>query len=401
MIANDNVIRYRRHLVEMLKQEGYLSSTRLEQAFLAIPRHAFLDHLYLRDATSKALKNRLVQAPPANDEAAWQAWLRTIYANEALITAVDSVGLPTSSSSAPNIMAAMLEALNVQPGQRVLEIGTGTGYNAALLAWLVGNPHLVFSIEIAPELAQAAQRKLDEVIGPGIIVYAGNGLHGYPPGAPYDRIIATGSCGTVPLPWLEQLRDGGLLVMNLRGRVNAGSMVRLEKIGDRPSLAAQGKFLSVSSFMVLHDGDQNECASPGKLLATYRNLPVQTSFSVSSQEFDPTFLWDSHFGFLLDMVLPHACFAGMNDERTQTFIPCLIDEASKTMLAFRSTEQKDSRLLDVRGDPGVWERLLETYRWWLESGRPSISDYTLKIDAEGTARISLRTKQASAIWPGL
>ncbi len=127
-------------------------------------------------------------------------------------------------------MAVMLEALDVTDGVRVLEVGTGTGYNAALLCHRLGDQHVV-TVEVDPVLAEQAQQRLAEV-GYRPIVHVGDGADGYPPGAPYDRVIVT--CALTSLPWklIEQTRQGGVLVVPVwRGHLPAGLMLRLTATG--------------------------------------------------------------------------------------------------------------------------------------------------------------------------
>lgn len=140
------------------------------------------------------------------------AWGR----NDAVVTQVDDgaengPGLPTSSSSAPSIMAAMLDALDVRPDQWVLEIGTGTGWNAALLCELVGDADRVTTVEVDPVLAERARGALEDA-GYRTRVVTGDGAAGFPALAPYDRIIATCTVRDIPRAWLAQTRDGGLIV---------------------------------------------------------------------------------------------------------------------------------------------------------------------------------------------
>ena len=112
-------------------------------------------------------------------------------------------------------MAQMLEELHPQPGHRVLEIGTGTGYNAALLSMLVGPRGRVTSIELDPDLAKKARRALRSAGQPATIV-VGDGRGGWEKGAPYDRIVVTASSLEVPRAFHEQLVEDGLLVVPLR-----------------------------------------------------------------------------------------------------------------------------------------------------------------------------------------
>jgi protein-L-isoaspartate(D-aspartate) O-methyltransferase len=104
----------------------------------------------------------------------------------------------------------MLAALDAEPGMRGLEIGTGTGYNAALLAHRLG-AQTITSVEIDPALAEHARRALT-AIGYLVTVITGDGALGYSPGAPYDRIISTAAVREVPYPWVAQTRPGGTIL---------------------------------------------------------------------------------------------------------------------------------------------------------------------------------------------
>lgn len=158
--------------------------------------------------------------------------LSGIYRPEApLATKTDANGQAISSSSAPAVMAPMLTSLDLQPGHRVLEIGTGTGYNAALLAHLVGPRGKVVSIELDPDIAKAARAALRSV-GARVRVVTGDGHRGVPEAAPFDRVIATAAAPTVPRAWFEQLHDGGLVEFPFQ-TVGIGALPTLVKEGDR------------------------------------------------------------------------------------------------------------------------------------------------------------------------
>jgi protein-L-isoaspartate(D-aspartate) O-methyltransferase len=176
-----------RRLVDDLRGRGLLPAARLEAAFRAVPRHHFL---------------------PGHD-------LAEVYADQAILTHRSPEGFGTSSSSQPTIMALMLTQLDVQPGQRILEIGAGTGYNAALLAQLAGPEGRVTSVELDAQVAEEARVHLAAAGVRGVEVIAGDGGLGWARGAPYDRLIVT--CGPADLPpaWWEQLRPGGRLVVPL------------------------------------------------------------------------------------------------------------------------------------------------------------------------------------------
>jgi protein-L-isoaspartate(D-aspartate) O-methyltransferase len=148
-----------------------------------------------------------------------EAGVEAAYRDEAILTKTTESGLGLSSSSQPGIMAEMLEELRLEPGQRVLEIGAGTGYNAALLQHIVGAAGRVTSVDIDPETASRARRALR---GTPVKVVTGDGRAGHEPRAPFDRIIVTASATEIPRAWLEQLVPGGLVEVPLRLHDAAG-----------------------------------------------------------------------------------------------------------------------------------------------------------------------------------
>ncbi|HEX2444219.1 MAG TPA: protein-L-isoaspartate(D-aspartate) O-methyltransferase [Vicinamibacterales bacterium] len=112
--------------------------------------------------------------------------------------------------SQPYIVAYMTEALGVRPGEKVLEIGTGSGYQAAVLAEIAGE---VYTIEIVPELAERAKKTLAELGYKNVFVRVGNGYAGWPEKAPFPRIIVTAAPDDIPPALVEQLAPGGTMVL--------------------------------------------------------------------------------------------------------------------------------------------------------------------------------------------
>jgi protein-L-isoaspartate(D-aspartate) O-methyltransferase len=137
------------------------------------------------------------------------------YRDDAIVTKRDADGQPISSSSQPAIMAIMLDQLDLAPGQRVLEIGAGTGYNAALMSHIVGSDGAVVSVDIDSEVAAQAREHLASAGYQDVTVVAADGAAGYPPSAPYDRVIATVGVSDLAPPWLDQLSPGGRIVVPL------------------------------------------------------------------------------------------------------------------------------------------------------------------------------------------
>jgi protein-L-isoaspartate(D-aspartate) O-methyltransferase len=182
--------------------------------------------------------------------------LDRVYADDAVVTH-DVGGIPTSSSSQPSLMARMIDLLDVRPGARVLEIGTGTGYNAAVLAALGA---AVTTVELQPDVAEAAVGHLRaagvEIVGDGaaaapgtVRVVRGDGAE--PPEGTYDRAMVTAGCWGLPARVTEALADGGILVAPLR--VNGVELVyALRRAGD--TLRGDGGL--PCGFMPLRGGDE-------------------------------------------------------------------------------------------------------------------------------------------------
>jgi protein-L-isoaspartate(D-aspartate) O-methyltransferase len=176
-------------MVDALVAGGRVRSPAVEEALRATPRHLFL---------------------PDRDPA-------VAYADEAV--AVQHVdGVATSSASQPSMMAIMLEQLGLAPGQRVLEIGAGTGYNAALMARIVGPTGAVTTLDIDPGLIASAAGHLAAAGIGGIALVCADGALGYPPAAPYDRIVLTVGAADVRPEWVAQLAPGGRLLVPLAVR---------------------------------------------------------------------------------------------------------------------------------------------------------------------------------------
>lgn len=147
-----------------------------------------------------------------------EAPLSEAYGLGAVVTHWDVQGVPTSSASAPGTVAGMLEQAQVRPGQRVLEVGAGTGYNAALLAHLVGPSGSVTTIEYDAEVADAARMHLAAYDVDQVRVVTGDGTLGAAEDGPFDRILVTAGAWDVAPAWIEQLASDGRVVLPLRLR---------------------------------------------------------------------------------------------------------------------------------------------------------------------------------------
>ncbi|WP_276496269.1 protein-L-isoaspartate(D-aspartate) O-methyltransferase [Pontibacter litorisediminis] len=128
--------------------------------------------------------------------------------------------------SQPYMVAYMTEMIQPKPHMKVLEIGTGNGYQAAVLAEIVQQ---VFTVEIIPELGQSAAKRLQELGYDNVAVKIGNGYHGWEEHAPFDAIVVTAAAETVPTPLLEQLKDSGRMVIPVGPQSQAQTLLLIEK----------------------------------------------------------------------------------------------------------------------------------------------------------------------------
>lgn len=206
-------------LVADLIALGVLDDPRWVTAFRETPRHLFVPR-WLRQEENGCWH------PVAHDDPATAAeWAERTYTDAPLVTAVDATGAPISSSSQPSLMAQMLTALDVTDDARVLEIGIGTGYDAALLCHRLRDEQ-VHSIDVEPALTEIARERL-AALGHAPRLATRDGVTGWPQPGPYDRIVATCAVARIPPAWAEQLQPGGLVLADLKIGAGSGNLVLL------------------------------------------------------------------------------------------------------------------------------------------------------------------------------
>ncbi|MWA04618.1 methyltransferase, FxLD system [Actinomadura sp. LD22] len=204
-LSDDNSIvsadRLRDALTDRLRKHGVLRSARAEAAFRQTPRHLFLPGVPLDQA----------------------------YADKPVYTKTDGNGVNISAASEPWMVAAMLDQLDAHPGDRILEAGAGTGYNAAIMAAIVGDAGHVTTIDVDEDLVAGARDHLAAAGIDNVEVILGDGALGHPASAPYDRIIATVGAYEVPTAWLDQLAPDGRLIVPLRLRGTNSRSITFER----------------------------------------------------------------------------------------------------------------------------------------------------------------------------
>ncbi|MEN8650385.1 methyltransferase domain-containing protein [Streptomyces sp. 21So2-11] len=224
----------RARLVREVEATGALADPAWRTAFAEVPRHLFVPYYFVGRTGGY---ERLWGEDP--DPARRVRWLEGVYADRPLATRMRDGDL-VSSSSQPSLMARMLAELEVRDGHAVLEIGAGTGYNAALLAHRLGDD-LVTTIDLDPEITESARNHLTAA-GHRPAVVTGDGARGCPARAPFDRIIATCALQSVPRDWPAQCRPGARILAPL-----STGLISLEV---RDATHAEGHFLHTSAYFV-------------------------------------------------------------------------------------------------------------------------------------------------------
>ena len=201
----------RAQLASELRHRSRALSRSVQQAFAVVPRHLFV--------------------PEVGPAAA--------YRDEAFVIKCGQDGLPVSSSSQPAMMAIMLGQLGLRPGHRVLEIGTGSGYNAAVMAAVVGPAGEVVSVDIDPELVVRARSSLAAAGYADVTVICADGGFAVPGHGPFDRVIVTAGAWDIAPAWLDQIGAGGLLVLPLSVRgIQLSLALQRDDAGDWRSTSA-------------------------------------------------------------------------------------------------------------------------------------------------------------------
>jgi protein-L-isoaspartate O-methyltransferase len=408
MISTD---RLRHALVTQLAASGTLRGRAWIDAFAQVPRQAFLRRFFV----------------PAPGLAGWQAAsdadpsaLSDIYRDTSWVTQLDHdaavwdrarasqapvPGTPTVRGTAPSLLATLLSALDIQDGQRVLQIGTGTGYLTALLCHRLGSDQ-VTTVEVDRNVAKAARRALRDCrYSPWSVV--GDGVHGYADGAPYDRLVATCAVPAIPPGWLHQVRPGGLIVTGLSTGLGGGALVRLRV--DEPA-GASGKFLDRYGACL----PVRSTPLPGLVPAQRHDPPPRLDpaarLDAALDTVDATGParrtavgvedLDGHdFGMALALAVPEMTTTGFQSGHgSQRW---LLDADGAWACLDVGRDGGLGRLVGQHGGPTdparrLWDEVEALHRRWLAAGAPRRADCRLSVHEDG--RHTFWWHDPSQVW---
>lgn len=326
-------------------------STQWREALARTPRHHFVPRFWDLDQY-----NNPAELVDGADPEQQQRWLTACYRNQVLITqwhGQNGRRIITSSASMPSLVAQMLQVLDVRNDNNVLEIGTGTGYNTALLCHRLGTG-TVASVDIDPVLVAEAQSRLNR-LGYQPTVEAGDGAAGAPEHAPYDRILSTCSAASVPTAWIDQLATGGLIVAPL---TFGGALAVLRKTG--PGEVSGRLDAEQAYFMPLHKAGQS---MPDGYVVDLPQQPHGDPTYQTSTEI-PLSVWaDPDFRLWLALHLPDGHLADLVSEQFDRTGVVVYTTTAKASADYTSGEVVQDRAR-------LWDTVEEAWQSWQLHDQP-------------------------------
>lgn len=310
-----------------------------------------------------------------------EAWWRAVYSNTAIITqrgdgradVADTSAPPTSSTSSPHVVFEFLRMLELDHYHRVLEVGTGTGWTAALLGWRLGDDQ-VTSIDVDSDVLMAAAGNL-KAAGFAPTLLEKDGAFGAPGRAPFDRVHVTCGVRDVPYAWVEQTRPGGVIVIPyMPPHGGWGERLRLDVLDDG---TAVGTFAGGCSYMLMRS--QRLGAWP----------PYPDGGIKATTRLDPRAPWaalDHGFGLHLAAQAPHitvttAGWEGQEDA-SSAWVMRLRDLHGSGWALVTARPGEDTEIAQSGGRQ-LWTALEGAYMDWLRAGRPSRDQYRMIVTPGG------------------
>jgi protein-L-isoaspartate(D-aspartate) O-methyltransferase len=344
-----------------LKAAGAIESAAVERAFRTVERHRLLETFYHRDADGR----RTVEHDPGRPR---RDHLALIYADTALATRHIG-GMPASSTSQASLVARMLELLDLSEGMKILEVGAGTGYNAALLAEIVGDQRLVVTVDVLEDVVDQTRRLLAGAGYPRIRVLLRDGFEGAAEQAPFDRIVATVGCSDLSPHWAEQLADDGTMLVPL-AQASGHPLVLVRQDGGvlRGRMVERTGFIPVRGPLHIED-----LWAPGIVVPCEDEVvhePEDRARFAARRPEEPMGVTDDESDFLF--------YLGLHDRRA-----CHARQGPGL-----SDGPDGWAALSPDGiwwwkDPSLARELDRRYREWDARGRPALGDYQISFVPAG------------------
>jgi protein-L-isoaspartate O-methyltransferase len=349
-------------------------------AFAAVPRTAFLpDLMWPHDAAT----GRAVTVNRAEDPATWYAYANSDVPivtqwDDGKHTGTEPGKTFTSSSSMPSVVFSMLADLDAQPGHKVLEIGTGTGWNAGLLAHRVGEGNVV-SVEVDPAVSEAARAALRRLGYGKVSVITGDGLPGYPPRAPYDRVIATCGLRFGLFSWVKQSTPGGVIVSPW-GTYYTYTEATARLVVAEDGNSASGRFTRPVNFMRMRSQRLVRPEHSSYVPPQGTGDADRSTTTVAEAEFLTGSLGVEAFSVGLQVPGCTHVPDRRQEGRRPVWFYSLID-TSWAVVIFRDGHA--TATVYQSGTRRLWDEVEAAFRWWQDQGRPGFRRFGLTVTADG------------------
>ncbi|MEU5437289.1 methyltransferase [Streptomyces sp. NPDC020719] len=362
-------------LAQVAEQLGHPVTGELAAALRRVPRHLFLpEALWVRDGQGGYR--------PIDRRTDPHEWMAAAYTDQSLVTQFTD-GLPTSSASMPSMVLRMLQLIEVtageaarQPPTSILELGTGTGFNAALLCALLGRG-AVTTVELDAVLAEQGERNL-KTAGYSPTVALGDAAKGCPGSAPYARVLATFSVDRVPPAWIAQTTPGGRIVAPWTSAWCCYGTLALS-VG--ASGTAQGRFHDFASFMPMR------CPSSGRETgngARAQAIPAKAAKSATALSPWAVAGGDLDAEFHLGLTVPGAFFSW---DTTGEHAPVRLRVGDTTSTSWATVDYDGAHTTEFTvtqaGPRHLWNEIAAAYASWESHGRPGVGRHGLTVHADG------------------
>lgn len=355
---------------QLAKMDGLHSNTDwLRQVLFNVPRHLFIEQYYDGEGPDGIVH---VESPTPSAEQ-----LEAIYSNRGMMIRED----PHSAASQPSLIFNMLDDLKLTHGQKVLEIGTGSGWNAGLIAFSVGDESLVYSIDLQADLVEKARKHLSSAGFNRVNLRAGDGGLGWD-GETFDRIIVTVGSPDIPPVWIESLAEGGILVMPLKTRGAGDPILRLHKQGNKltGTITRWAGFMDLQGNFKSSTENALEPSSDPVLAALLQEEP--TFVPLRAYIGSDCALYLRLNGAPMETLWEYQGQGGMHS--------VLLDRELPALCVPRSVlEPKPENRVDAYGNPQGVDRFIVGIETWMNLGSPKITDYHIElIDPAGSGDLA-------------
>lgn len=352
------------------------------EAMVAVPRSLFIPDTIWHDTDLGLQPLRRAEQPDRWHEIADGGSYVVTQVNDGQLAEPGRRNIATSSVSMPRLVALMLDHLDLQEGHRVLEIGTGTGWSAALMAHRVGAEQ-VNTIEVDPHLAAQARDALSDAGFGAVTAVVGDGARGYPLAAPYDRLIATVAARDVPYAWVRQTRPGGRLVIPWANGY-LGLLLALDVAEDGVAI---GGVCGHLDFMLLRDqrGERGFSSTDDQEDQSNATMTTLHPSEVAYRSLDPIV----------------AVVARVPQCRMGYYLPGELDDHDGILWLVDDESGSWARLhhdpagngphrVHQYGPRALWCEVEAAYGWWVDAGSPGADRWRFTVTPQGQ-RIELVT----------